>query len=337
MADKHSSPESKGDHASDHSDENADWYLRRINALRRAMHRWGAQSELFAGQRTSGSPNVDPFQGIVPASIDAIVEARHAFSEDARSLISTTLLMFSASGALIIAPFAASNVKTEGALVCFGLAGVVFVLVFPVTTLLNSTAKAGYELYVANCVNSAIIHRAVGVGSVMAQATESDSEFEARFRRFSDLPHAWLDGVERSRSTQIRFKLWKVNVTSWLIDSLRFVPLATGRWGNREQTGAKSAPKEFPADPRDMNAVWKSMGQTLQRSLDQMIIVAKVAAVVGLVIVGLLMNLTWTNRHVSEDGRSSNTVQAKAVVHITCCSSECGCVVDAESSRKIQK
>lgn len=262
-----------------------DWYAQRVAALQLAMRSWPVAPATGAALPPA---SVDPFQGIVPSSINAVIEARHAFSEDGRSLITTTLLLFSASGALLLAPLAASTIHASGLLLCYALAGVCFGLVWPVTGVLRASAEAGYELYVSNTLSAAIVHRAAGIGTVqpVTECKHEDGYCEHILAE-NRLPHPWLDGIEIARNRLQVFTDTRPALGSRVLDLLFRRPRLREGWGNVEAHWPADHQDQMPRvaqTPRELTAAWINNGTNLLYCLRQLVSVARALATIGIVL-----------------------------------------------------
>jgi hypothetical protein len=269
-----------------------DWYARRVEVMATAMREWGPSS-------ASNPCACDPFQGVLPSSISSMMEARQAFTEEAQSFVRTTLLMFSAAGALLVVPYTQNGGAFPRDVVCHGLAAVCLWMVWPVTSIMMKTAEAGYELYVANATYSAIAHRAAGIGTVPDVRPDdttslSKMDFEQIMRDTTDLPHSWLDGVERSRNRAVYFTDLEQSRLSRAIDFLRGWPPIINLWGSRtawpsNHDESRGKTLRVAEDPREVHTVYTTSAQTLLHSLQQTQAVARGAATLG--AIGLM---AWT-------------------------------------------
>lgn len=140
------------------------WYNEQIATYAQALDDASKQGQVSGPTDSAMGGVPEPaFEGLLSSSIDTMMEARQAFSEDAKSAITMMLTLFAAGGALILAPYAAQR-STDGMFpLCHGLAAVAFGLVLPVSRYMLIAGQAGYELYVATAIYSAIVHRACGI------------------------------------------------------------------------------------------------------------------------------------------------------------------------------
>ncbi|QDV43811.1 hypothetical protein Enr13x_36710 [Stieleria neptunia] len=103
------------------------------------------------------------FEGYLANSLDQITNARSIFMDDARQLITLTLVLFVAAG--LLASFGASDsVSPTEAGVMFAAAIVLVFFVFPISQVVRSKAIAAYHLYVAASINATVLHQALGLG-----------------------------------------------------------------------------------------------------------------------------------------------------------------------------
>lgn len=214
------------------------------------------------------------FDGYLASSLEQIYSAREAFTNSAQNALTTLLVSYTAGSALIFWLATSDTNPPLGrlALVCV-LAFAAFATPWLLRGAFMAKVDAGYRLYVAACVHSAIVHNTLNV----------------------PITHVWIDLVRTCHGATGRLKNTRVEALK--SDSRRAYFPDDDSWTFVAGEAPPSGSNE-PREPRLTSigrivAVWQARGKNLYWYY--IIIFRFVTASVALLALGMIGFVVWAS------------------------------------------
>lgn len=209
--------------------------LQRANKLRLALNILGTP-RTNAQSIQSRLPPPEVTEGLLAGSLDQIYTAREGFTHSAQNLLSTFVLLYTASSAVAGWLLTLDKAPTFFQSLLISVAGLLLAwLPFILSPYLRSKVRAAYDLYIAASVHASIVTHALGLPHT----------------------HKWTELVDACNTVHGHFEPNRPNLTAAFEDedTCDFIPQATIPSGNQSPLVCTSLGQ--------LNAVWASKPGTL--------------------------------------------------------------------------